>query len=147
MIQLRTNKIKVLSLILALCCVLSVPVHAATYASDQLSMCDLTPYTKAGGEIVIRFTVQGTGLMKSLGASQINVYEKVVLSSGRYTWMPVASFSEADPGMIAYDEFLFVSEQRVSGTVGGEYKVTATFFATDYEGVRDSTKATKYITA
>lgn len=143
---MKTNKIKVLCLILAICCVLSVPTHAATYASDQLTACDCTLKEGVGRRVLIGFSVEGTSIMSELGAERITIYKKVALPNGTQTWSFVESFDETDEGMVASDKHFFISQQSFYGSIGVEYKVSVTVFATDYNGGKDTRTFTRYIT-
>jgi hypothetical protein len=133
-------------MILLVGCMLTITANAQSimpYASDQLGAYDSNVAATGNGKLAIQFSVEGTGIMKKIGSSEIIIYEKY----GKDGWMIVGAFTEKDKGMTTSGQNSYGTTMYFSGTSGKEYKVSVTIFATDYDGVTDSRTITNYITA
>lgn len=137
------NKGKFISLILALSCLLSLSAQATSivpYASDQLAAYEVDAVDVGNGKIAIEFSVEGTGVMKSIGAEKIRVFEDY----GSDNWILVGSFGKNSPGMTASNKHAYGNTKYFDGKEGAYYKVEVTVFATDAQGT-DSRTVTCYV--
>lgn len=139
------NRNKLICLIIAFTCLLSLPVYGTDivpYASDQLGAYEVDAVATGGGEIAIEFSVEGTGVMKSIGAEKIRVFEDY----GSDGWVLVGSFSKNNSGMTASNKNVYGNTKYFYGNEGSYYKVEVTIFATNAQGT-DSRTLTRYVTA
>lgn len=140
------KKSRVISLFLLIACMLTITVNAqgiVPYASDQIDAYDGDAIACGNGRLAIEFSVEGTDIMKSIGSSQIKIYEKY----GKDGWMIVEVLTEKDEGMTVSGKHTYGTTMYYNGTAGTQYKVVITVFATDYDNVKDSRTVTRYVTA
>lgn len=144
MVKMKTRFISMLLLAACLLSMVSVSAQGITpYASDQLNAYDATIVACGGGVLAIEFSVEGTGRMKSIGASKIRVYEQY----GTDGWMLAETFTKNDTGMTTSDRNAYGTTMYFNGDPGTYYKIEVTIFATDYDGITDSRTMTRYKTA
>lgn len=130
MFALKNQKARILALLLALVCMLSVTAVAADMrASDYIDKYDIDAVATGGGDIAIKISVDGTGKMTSLGAEEIVVYEKI---SGR--WMVAGYYDKSDSGMVGTNTSAFSNTIYFSGYTDTEYKIEVTIFSEDATG-------------
>jgi len=143
---LKKAKSRFVAMFLLISCMLTITANAqgiTPYASDQIDAYDSNVVATGNGKIAIQFSVEGTGIMKKIGASEIIIYEKY----GKDGWMIAGAFTEKDKGMTVSGQNSYGTTMYFNGTSGVEYKIEVTIFATDYDGVRDSRTITNYVTA
>lgn len=144
--KVKKNKLRVISVLLVMACLLTATAGAyeiVPYASDQIGAYDGDAIACGGGKLAIEFSVTGTDIMKSIGSSQIKIYEKY----GKDGWMIVEVLTEKDEGMTVSGKYTYGTTMYYNGTAGTQYKVVITVFATDYDNVKDSRTVTRYVTA
>ncbi|MFG6334684.1 MAG: hypothetical protein K1W20_04310 [Lachnospiraceae bacterium] len=138
---------RIVSILLLLACMLTVTTAGAygivPYASDQIDAYDGNAIASGGGQLAIQFSIEGTGIMKAIGSSQIKIYEKY----GKDGWMIAKVFTEKDEGMTVSGRNAYGTTMYYDGIKGTQYKVVITVFATDYDNVKDSRTVTRYVTA
>ncbi len=140
------RKSRVISLLLLIACMLTITVNAqgiVPYASDQIDAYDGDAIACGNGRLAIEFSIEGTGIMKSIGSSKITIYEKY----GEDGWMIAKAFTEKDDGMTVSGTNSYGTTMYFNGIKGTQYKVVITVFATDYKNVKDSRTVTCYVTA
>lgn len=140
------RKSRVISLFLLIACMLTITVNAqgiVPYASDQIDAYDGDAIACGNGRLAIEFSIEGTGIMKSIGSSKIAIYEKY----GEDGWMIEKVFTEKTEGMTVSGRNSYSKTMYYDGTAGTQYKVVITVFATDYDNVKDSRTVTRYVTA
>lgn len=140
------RKSRVISLLLLIACMLTITVNAqgiVPYASDQIDAYDGDAIACGNGRLAIEFSIEGTGIMKSIGSSKIAIYEKY----GEDGWMIEKVFTEKTEGMTVSGRNSYSKTMYYDGTAGTQYKVVITVFATDYDNVKDSRTVTCYVTA
>ena len=129
---------RIISVLLLIACMLTVTTASASeivpYASDQIDAYDGN---------AISCGIEGTGIMKKLGSSEIIIYEKY----GKDGWMIAEVFTEKDEGMTVSATNSYGTTMYFNGIKGTQYKVVITVFATDYKNVKDSRTVTCYVTA
>lgn len=140
------KKSRIISLLLLITCMLTITVNAqgiVPYASDQIDAYDGDAIACGNGRLAIEFSIEGTGIMKSIGSSKIAIYEKY----GEDGWMIEKVFTEKTEGMTVSGRNSYSKTMYYDGTAGTQYKVVITVFATDYDNVKDSRTVTRYVTA
>lgn len=140
------KKSRIISLFLLIACMLTITVNAqgiVPYASDQIDAYDGDAIACGNGRLAIEFSIEGTGIMKSIGSSKIAIYEKY----GEDGWMIEKVFTEKTEGMTVSGRNSYSKTMYYDGTAGTQYKVVITVFATDYDNVKDSRTVTRYVTA
>lgn len=140
------KKSRIISLLLLIACMLTITVNAqgiVPYASDQIDAYDGDAIACGNGRLAIEFSIEGTGIMKSIGSSKIAIYEKY----GEDGWMIEKVFTEKTEGMTVSGRNSYSKTMYYDGTAGTQYKVVITVFATDYNNVKDSRTVTRYVTA
>lgn len=140
------KKSRIISLLLLIACMLTITVNAqgiVPYASDQIDAYDGDAIACGNGRLAIEFSIEGTGIMKSIGSSKIAIYEKY----GEDGWMIEKVFTEKTEGMTVSGRNSYSKTMYYDGTAGTQYKVVITVFATDYDNVKDSRTVTRYVTA
>lgn len=140
------KKSRIISLLLLITCMLTITVNAqgiVPYASDQIDAYDGDAIACGNGRLAIEFSIEGTGIMKSIGSSKIAIYEKY----GEDGWMIEKVFTEKTEGMTVSGRNSYSKTMYYDGTAGTQYKVVITVFATDYNNVKDSRTVTRYVTA
>lgn len=140
------RKSRVISLFLLIACMLTITVNAqgiVPYASDQIDAYDGDAIACGNGRLAIEFSIEGTGIMKSIGSSKIAIYEKY----GEDGWMIEKVFTEKTEGMTVSGRNSYSKTMYYDGSAGTQYKVVITVFATDYDNVKDSRTVTRYVTA
>ena len=143
---MKKSKIRIISFLVALACMMSVSAYAsdiAPYASDQIGAYDGDAIAVGNGPLAIEFSIEGTGKMSSLGAQRIRVYEDYY-SDG---WALVKTFKQTDEGMATSGKVSYGNTIYYDGISGMKYKIEITVFATDSKGVTDSRTITCYVTA
>ncbi len=143
---MKKMKSRFISMFLLVSCMLTITANAqgiVPYASDQLHAYDSNVIATGGGKLAIQFSVEGTGRMKSIGASKIRISERY----GTDGWMTAGVFTSSDTGMTVSDRNSYGNTMYFDGVSGTYYKVEVTIFATDYDGVTDSRTITNYVTA
>lgn len=143
---MKRAKTRFISIFLFVSCLLTATVNAqgiVPYASDQLDAYDADAIACGDGRLAIEFSVEGTAIMKSIGASKITIYEKY----GTNGWIIAGAFTEKDKGMKVSGKNSYGTTMYFDGVSGTEYKVNVTIFATDYSNVTDSRTITCYVTA
>lgn len=132
-----------LGLFLAISMMFSTTATAAMpRASDQLGAYEVNAVACGSGKLAIAFSVEGTGIMDSIGAEKIKIYE----AFGSDGWMLVRSIGTSTSGMTASNKNLYGTTMYYNGISGVEYKVQVTIFATNSKGT-DSRTLTRYVTA
>lgn len=134
----QKSKIRIVSVLLLLACLLHLSAHAVTNASDQICAYEVDAVACGNGKIAIGFSIEGTDIMNSLGASKIKIYEP----NGHLADV----FLKSDEGMTASGKIFYGHTMYFYGTSGVEYKIVVTVFATDNRG-SDSRSVTVYCTA
>lgn len=140
------KKSRIISLLLLIACMLTITVNAqgiVPYASDQIDAYDGDAIACGNGRLAIEFSIEGTGIMKSIGSSKIAIYEKY----GEDGWMIEKVFTEKTEGMTVSGRNSYSKTMYYDGIAGTQYKVVITVFATDYDNVKDSRTVTRYVTA
>lgn len=132
------SRLRIVSMLLILACILSIPAYAVTNASDQICAYDAEAAACGGGKVAIIFTIEGTNIMNTLGASKIKIYDP----DGRL----VEVFLKSDEGMTASGKIFYGNTMYFYGTTGVEYEIVVTVFAEDDRG-SDSRNITVYVTA
>lgn len=143
---MKKNKMRIVSLLLVLACMMSVSAYASDivpYASDQISAYDGDAIAVGNGRIAIEFSIEGTGKMSSIGAQRIRVYEDYH-SDG---WALVKTFRQTDDGMNTSGKVSYGNTMYYNGIAGTKYKIEIVVFATDSKGVTDTRTVTCYVTA
>lgn len=138
----RVKGKKLIGLFLAISMMLSTTAAATPRASDQLGAYEVDAVACGSGKIAIAFSVEGTGIMDSIGAEKIKIYE----AYGSDGWMLVRSIGSSTAGMTASNKNLYGTTMYYNGVSGVEYKVQVTIFATNSKGT-DSRTLTRYVTA
>lgn len=134
----QKSRIRAISVLLLMACFLHLSVYATTRASDQIFAYEVDAVACGGGKVAIGFSIEGTDIMNSLGASKIRIYEP----NGHLAEV----FLKSDEGMTASNKSFYGHTMYFYGTPGVEYKVTVTVFAEDDNG-SDSRSVTVYVTA
>ena len=129
----QKSRIRAISILLLMACFLHLSAYATTRASDQIF-----DYDDGGGKVAIGFSIEGTDIMNSLGASKIRIYEP----NGHLAEV----FLKSDDGMTASNKIFYGHTMYFYGTSGVEYKIIVTVFAEDDNG-SDSRNITCYVTA
>ncbi len=140
------KKTRFICVLLVISCLITVTAGAqgiVPYASDQIGAYDGDAIACGGGKLAIEFSIEGTGIMKKLGSSEITIYEKY----GKDGWMIAKAFTEKDDGMTVSATNSYGTTMYFNGIKGTQYKVVITVFATDYKNVKDSRTVTCYVTA
>lgn len=143
---MRKFRTRFFSIFLLISCMLTITAQAqeiVPYASDQIHAYDGDAIACGGGKIAIEFSIEGTGRMKSIGASKIRISERY----GDDGWMTAGGFKSTDEGMTVSGRNSYGTTIYFNGEEGTYYKVEITVFATDYDGVTDSRTVTCYVTA
>lgn len=144
--KVKKNKLRVISVLLVMACLLTATAGAyeiVPYASDQIGAYDGDAIACGNGRLAIEFSIEGTGIMKSIGSSKIAIYEKY----GEDGWMIEKVFTEKTEGMTVSGRNSYSKTMYYDGIAGTQYKVVITVFATDYDNVKDSRTVTRYVTA
>lgn len=134
----QKSRVRIVSVLLLLACFLHLSAYALTDASDQIFAYEVDAVACGNGKIAIAFSVEGTDIMNSLGASQIKIYEP----NGHLADV----FLKSDDGMTASGKVFYGHTMYFYGTPGVEYEIRVTVFATDNNG-SDSRSLTVYCTA
>lgn len=134
----QKSRIRFVSVLLLMACFLHLSAYAATNASDQICAYEVDAVACGGGKVAIHFSMEGTDIMNSLGASKIRIYDS-------YDFL-VGGFTKSDEGMTASGKIFYGNTMYFYGTPGVEYKVIVTVFAEDDNG-SDSRSVTVYVTA
>ena len=134
------KKSRFLALILVFVLMLSLPAFATEdRASDQIARHDIK-VTPMDGQIVIKASIYGMGVMNKIGRESIYVFKEY--GSG---WISTDWLLEDDYNMYRTNSsghaanFFFDSEEGV------KYRIEITLFAEDDEG-RDTVSQTFYVT-
>lgn len=134
------RKNKIISVILILALLLSLPALAVEdRASDQISRRDIT-VTPLSGQIAVKATVVGLGSMLKIGCESIYVYELV-----NSRWVLSDWLTEEDAGMVSTNVAGHMGNYYFNSNAGTEYRVSVTIFAENSAG-RDSRTDTFYVT-
>ena len=134
----QKSRIRAISILLLVACFLHLSAYATTRASDQIFAYDAEAVACGGGKVAIGFSIEGTDIMNSLGASKIRIYEP----NGHLAEV----FLKSDDGMTASNKIFYGHTMYFYGTSGVEYKIIVTVFAEDDNG-SDSRNITCYVTA
>jgi hypothetical protein len=125
---------------------MTVSAFAATYslkASYYLDYYSVTADTGKSGNVIVKFDVNATRVMDSVGASYIVVQE---YSNG--TWKGVGSyFGSTSNGMLASDTNSTVGSITYIGTAGKQYRALVTVYAGSSAGSDSRTITTNTVTA
>lgn len=128
---------------LVLLCVLSLvcaPIHAATYASDQLSSYEADVRHLGNGELEVLVSVFGVNRMSLIGASNIFVYQNL-----GNTWSICASVGSSYAGMTTSDSSIHDDYVYINTLEDAYLKVEVVIYAEDYSGASDSRVLTYYV--
>lgn len=134
----QKSRIRIVSALLLLACLLSISAHAATNASDQIFAYEAEAVACGNGKIAIEFSIEGTGYMNNIGAKKIKIYE----DNGRL----VDVFLKSDEGMTISNKVSYGNTKYFYGTPGMRYEIVVIVFAEDDRG-SDSRSLTVYVTA
>jgi hypothetical protein len=134
---MRKKVFRLIAVVLAMSCVMSVSAFAATRASTRIDSYEIVAARVGKGKIGIDFSIDGTGRMDRIGASSIIVYENGTV---------VASYDADDTGMSVRRSTYHANTIYFNGTAGTRYQVEVTVFAEDADGTDYRTK-TVYVTA
>ncbi len=140
---MKTKKILSLVLSIVFIATMGIPVLAAgtidPKASAQIAVygMDVTPYT---GELIVDFSITGSGKMEKIGCESIFVYK---LIDGR--WILTYSKAENDDGMSVTDAYFHLNTFEFDSERFEAYKVVITVFAKNAKG-RDSRSETFFVT-
>lgn len=127
---MKKQNIRLAVLLLACIFVLPTAVTAIEMrASDYIDWYEVDAVSTGGGDIAIKFSVEGTGRMDYLGAEEITVYEKI-----NGIWMIADYFDRDDSGMVSANDNRFTNAIYFSGYTDMEYKIGVTVFAEDSTG-------------
>lgn len=125
--------IHVLSVLLCMVMLCSIPVHAAeTRASDRISRTTVTLSKASNGDLSIFFSVRATGIMEKIGASSVAIQR----SSGS-DWVTEYTFNTSNTPA------LLVENSSWNGMVltysphftGVEYRAVVMIYVKDATGV------------
>ena len=110
----------------------ATPEVSEPLASEQLSHYASGIAALGSGDLAIEFFVFGVGLMDSIGAQRIRLYE----SLDGENWYCVANYAPANhPNMMAYEARAMSSSVSYSGVAGRYYKAFVTVTASNSSGL------------
>ena len=131
---------KLLALVLAFALLLSIPSFAATErASDQIALRDID-VTALSGQIYVKASIVGTGIMNAIGTSSILVYRE---NGSR--WLLCEAKGETADGMTSSNTVAHMGAYYFDSVAGVNYRVVVTVFAENDAG-RDSRTDIFYVT-
>lgn len=136
------KKIRFTSIILVVTAlfILTVPVFAVQYASNQID--SYTINVECGTNTIdVKFSVSGNAVMDKIGCESICIYEKI---GARWKYSDNLSLFENNSGMSKYNSALYKNTIYCSKSSATEYKVVVTVFAEDSQG-RDTRTKTFYV--
>lgn len=134
------KKTKLVALIMIFSLLLSMSAFASeTRASDQIARHDID-VTELSGQIGIKASIYGMGLMNKIGCQSIYLYKEY--GSG---WLLVDRLREEDDNMYRTNSSGHAANYYFDTVKGVKYRLNITLFAENDEG-RDTVSQTFYFT-
>ena len=131
---------RLVSFILVFTLILSLPVFASeSRASDQIGRHDIQ-VTPLPGEVGIKATIIGMGLMNKIGCQSLYLYKEY--GSG---WLLVDRLREEDDNMYVTNAAGHAANYYLDTIRGVKYRLDITLFAENDDG-RDTVSQTFYFT-
>lgn len=129
---MKKTAIKTITLVLALCFLLSTVAFAAVESSSYISA--MSGYiTLSGNDVNVYFTVVGRRIMNEIGASEIRLFER-----NENVWTKVYTFDSDDPNytadMLSYNTSAKGDHVTYPGSADKDYLAIIFFYAADSDG-------------
>lgn len=131
-------KKRLISLLLAVCTMVSLVTVASARASSYLNAYSAGISAEGNGEISVQISVNAVHTMDRVGVVSIQVQEKYSASSSWHHYQTVLGSSDPDE-FYAYDTLLFLNRFYFDCTPGYYYRVIAVVYAGDETGADTGT--------